>query len=232
MVPALLAAMAVWCAVPASARGRARRVLGDPVAVRRPDTAVVAAVIVPVATIVVMGVPWGVVAGAALAPVAHRVVGRLESTASRRRAARVEAALPAALDLLVAALAAGRPPVTAFALTAEAVGDPLGPELAVVAGRLAIAVDPDTVWESVVADPALAPVGRAFRRAASSGMPVAEIVAGVADELRRDRAARLRELGQRIGVRTAAPLGLCFLPAFFLIGIVPTLVATFTSFEW
>jgi pilus assembly protein TadC len=88
------------------------------------------------------------------------------------------------------------------------------------------------VWDSVVADPALAPVGRAFRRASSSGMPVAEIVAGVADELRRERSARLRELGQRVGVRTAAPLGLCFLPAFFLIGIVPTLAATFTSFRW
>lgn len=232
MTAAMLVAIAVWFAVPSSARGRARRVLGDPVVVRRPDTALVAAVIVPVAVVVVVGMPWGLVAGAALAPVAHRVVGTLESAGSRRRTARIAAALPAALDLLVAALGAGRPPVTAFAVAAEAVGDPLGPELAVVASRLAIAADPETVWESVVADPALAPVGRAFRRAASSGMPVAEIVAGVADELRRERAARLRELGQRVGVRTAAPLGLCFLPAFFLIGIVPTLVATFTSFEW
>jgi Flp pilus assembly protein TadB len=232
MTAALLAAIATWCAVTPSARGRARRVLGEPGVVRRPDAAVVAAVIVPVATIVVVGAPWGVVVGVALAPVAHRMVGRLESTASRRRAARIEASLPGALDLLVAALAAGRPPVTAFALAAEAVGDPLGAELEAVAGRLAIAADPGTVWDSVVADPALAPVGRAFRRASSSGMPVAEIVAGVADELRRERSARLRELGQRVGVRTAAPLGLCFLPAFFLIGIVPTLAATFTSFRW
>jgi pilus assembly protein TadC len=63
-------------------------------------------------------------------------------------------------------------------------------------------------------------------------MPVAEIVRGVADELRRERGARLRERSQRVGVRTAAPLGLCFLPAFFLIGIVPTVVATFSSLSW
>jgi pilus assembly protein TadC len=232
MAAAMLAALAVWCAVPASARGRARRVFRDPVAAKRPDAALLAAILVPVATLVVVGLPWGVLVGAALSLVAHRMVGRLESTASRRRTARIEATLPSALDLLVAALAAGRPPVTAFALAAEAVDDPLGGELAVVAGRLAVAADPGTVWDAVVADPALAPVGRAFRRATASGMPVADIVAGVADELRRERAARLRELGQRVGVRTAAPLGLCFLPAFFLIGIVPTLAATFTSFGW
>lgn len=232
MTPAVLAAIAAWCAVPASPHGRARRVLMDPVAPRHLDVALAAAALTPVAAVVVLGPVWGLVVGAALAPVVHRAVGRLESTAARRRAARIEAALPSALDLMVAALVVGRPTVTAFALAAEATADPLGSELAVVAGRLAIAADPESVWEGVVADPALAPVGRAFRRAASSGMPVAEIVAGVADELRRERLARLRELGQRVGVRTAAPLGLCFLPAFFLIGIVPTIVATFSSFSW
>jgi Flp pilus assembly protein TadB len=232
MTAAALAAFAVWCGVPASARGRARRVLGDPAVPRRPDVALVAALLAPVAGVVVLGVPTGLVIGVVLAPVVHRAVGRMESTAARRRAARIEAALPGALDLMVAALVVGRPAVTAFALAAEATADPLGAELAAVAARLEIAADPESVWQGVVADPALAPVGRAFRRAASSGMPVAEIVSGVADELRRERTARLRELGQRVGVRTAAPLGLCFLPAFFLIGIVPTLVATFSSFSW
>jgi hypothetical protein len=32
-------------------------------------------------------------------------------------------------------------------------------------------------------------------------------------------------------VRTAAPLGACFLPAFLLLGVVPTVVATFVSLE-
>jgi hypothetical protein len=232
MTSALLAAIAVWCAVPGAPHARARRILTDPAAPRRPDVALVAALLTPVAAVVLRGVRWGIVVGAALAPVVHRAVGRLESTAARRRAAQMEAALPAALDLTVAALLVGRPTVTAFALAAEATADPLGTELAAVAGRLEIAADPESVWQVVVADPALAPVGRAFRRAASSGMPVADIVAGVADELRRERVARLRELGQRVGVRTAAPLGLCFLPAFFLIGIVPTIVATFSSFSW
>lgn len=232
MVASALAALAVWCAVSPSARPRARRIFEESGVPRRLDVALVSALLVPIASVVVLGVVWGLVAGVAAAPVVHRAVGRLESASARRRAALIEAALPTALDLMVAALVVGRPPVSAFALAAEATADPLGAELSVVAGRLAIAADPDGIWETVAHDRALAPVGRAFRRAASSGMPVADIVAGVADELRRERAARLREHSQRAGVRTAAPLGLCFLPAFFLIGIVPSLIAAFSAFSW
>ena len=232
MAAAVLVCLSVWCAVPPSARPRARRVLVAPETPRRADPALVASALVPVAAVVLLGLVWGLVVGAVLAPVVYRAVGRLESSTSRRRAAQIQADLPGALDLVVAALQVGRPPVMAFALAAEATTGPLAVELTVVAGRLAVAADPEGVWHGVADDPALAPVGRAFRRAAASGMPVAEIVRGVADELRRERGARLRERSQRVGVRTAAPLGLCFLPAFFLIGIVPTIVATFRSFSW
>lgn len=227
MTAAALSALAVWCAWPASARQRVRSILVAPVEARRADPAVAASLLVPVAAIVLLGLLWGVVVGAALAPVAHRLVGRLESSTARRRHARIRADLPMALDLIVAALVVGRPPVMAFALAAEATPDPLGSELALVAGRLAIVADPVSVWQSVVDDPALGPVGRAFRRAEASGMPVAEVVRGVADEIRRDRVAHLRERSQRVGVHTAAPLGLCFLPAFFLVGIVPSVIASF-----
>jgi hypothetical protein len=132
---------------------------------------------------------------------------------------------------MVAALEVGRPPVTAFELAAEATAEPLGAELGLVAGRLAISGDSEVVWRTVAADRSLAPVGRAFRRATASGMPVAHIVAGVADELRRERRAARRERSRKVAVRTAAPLGACFLPAFFLIGIVPTIIATFRSFS-
>ena len=104
MTSACLAALAVWCVWPPSARQRARRILVTPTAVRRIDPAVVAALIAPVAAIVVLGLLWGVVVGAALAPVAHRMVGRLESSGARRRQARIRADLPMALDLVVAAL--------------------------------------------------------------------------------------------------------------------------------
>lgn len=198
----------------------------------RADPALLAAIITPLALSLLLGMPLGPLIGLAVAPVVHRSMSRLESSAARRRSARIAAQLPTALDLMTAALEVGRPPVTAFALAAEATADPLGTELGHVAGRLAIAGDSDAVWRMLAEDRSLAPVGRAFRRASDSGMPVAHVVSGVADELRRERRAVRRERSRKVAVRTAAPLGACFLPAFFLVGIVPTIIATFRSFSF
>jgi hypothetical protein len=37
----------------------------------------------------------------------------------------------------------------------------------------------------------------------------------------------LQKRARTVGVRAAGPLGLCFLPAFMLVGIVPTVVGGF-----
>ena len=231
MISALLAGLAVWCLIPSSTTARRQDLFGQPTAGGRIDPAIVAAALTPVAAFVLLGLPLGPLLGVALAPVVHRSMSRLETAAARRRSAQLTAQLPTALDLMVAALEVGRPPVTAFELAAAATTDPLGADLSLVAGRLAIAGDSEAVWRSLELDPSLAPVGRAFRRAAASGMPVAHVVSGVADDLRRERRAVRRERSRKVAVRTAAPLGACFLPAFFLIGIVPTIIATFRSFS-
>jgi hypothetical protein len=33
-------------------------------------------------------------------------------------------------------------------------------------------------------------------------------------------------------VRVSAPLGACFLPAFFLVGILPTIIGSVRSLSW
>jgi Flp pilus assembly protein TadB len=231
-MPAVLAALAAWLLIPRSAAARVRHVFGRERRSVQIDPAIVAAVLIPFASLILLGWPTGVVIGALAAPMAHRAVGQLESAAARHRAAKIAAQLPSALDLMVATLEVGRPPVTAFALAAEATSDPLGSELASVAHRLAVSGDSMAVWRSMEPDPALAPVGRAFRRAELSGMPVARVVSGVADDLRRERRARRRDDSRKVAVRTAAPLGICFLPAFFLIGIVPAIISTFRNFNF
>ncbi|MGQ2913044.1 MAG: type II secretion system F family protein, partial [Aeromicrobium sp.] len=57
------------------------------------------------------------------------------------------------------------------------------------------------------------------------------VLAAAAADLRRDRASQARERARAVGVRTAAPLGLCFLPAFFLVGIVPTLIGVASGLD-
>ena len=87
----------------------------------------------------------------------------------------------------------------------------------------------DAAWRMLADDPLLGPLARALERSERAGAPVAAAVRVLADEVRQDtRTARLAE-ARRVGVRTAAPLGACFLPAFFLIAIIPTVIALVRS---
>ncbi|TXL60599.1 type II secretion system F family protein [Aeromicrobium terrae] len=224
MSAALLAALAAWWWVPPQVDGRCRRLFVADEPRAAVDAVLAATVLVPVAAVLLLGPVIGLLAAAVVTPAARSAVAGMETVASRRRAAEIASQLPTALDLVVAALDVGRPPVAAFAAVADVTDPPLGDELAAVASRLAVAGDPQSVWTHLAQQPVLAPLGRAFRRADASGTPVSRVVGSVADELRRERRAALREQSRRVGVRTAAPLGACFLPAFLLVGVVPTVI--------
>ena len=62
---------------------------------------------------------------------------------------------------------------------------------------------------------------RLARRSASSGAALAGGVAELADQSRHDAAHAATAAAERAGVLIAGPLGLCFLPAFVCLGIVP-----------
>jgi pilus assembly protein TadC len=132
--------------------------------------------------------------------------------------------LAATFDLVAAALDAGLPPSQALAAVASVLPGGLSVRVHRVVAMLELSAEPRTVWELLAADDALGPLGTALTRAEQSGAPVAEAVRVLADEARRsDRAERLQR-ARRVGVRTAAPLGLCFLPAFLVVAVVPTVI--------
>ncbi|MGA3256827.1 MAG: type II secretion system F family protein, partial [Mycobacterium sp.] len=62
---------------------------------------------------------------------------------------------------------------------------------------------------------------RLARRSASSGSALADGVADLADQSRDAAAHAATAAAERAGVLIAGPLGLCFLPAFVCLGIVP-----------
>jgi pilus assembly protein TadC len=224
MLVAVAAGLSVWLAIPPRADRRCRNLFAQRSPEPSFDPVLGVTVLVPLAAVVVLGPVMGLLVALVATPAARSMVGGMETAVSRRLAATLADQLPTALDLMVAVLDAGRPPTAAFALVADVTPAPLGDELAKVAARLTVGGDPVAVWAHLADDDVLGPLGRAFRRAAMSGMPVARVVASAADELRRDRRAARRERSRRVGVRTAAPLGACFLPAFFLVGIVPTII--------
>jgi pilus assembly protein TadC len=133
------------------------------------------------------------------------------------------------LDLIAAALDVGLAPVGALAAVAVGVPEPDRSRLRRAFAMVDIGGDAATVWRMLADDPVLGPLAHALERSERSGAPIAAAVRGLADEARREtRAARLAE-ARRVGVRTAVPLGACFLPAFFLIAIVPTVIALLRS---
>ncbi len=65
---------------------------------------------------------------------------------------------------------------------------------------------------------------RAARRSAKSGAPLSDIVAELAVRHRAETEDRVAAEIDRAGVLVSGPLGLCFLPAFVCLGIVPVVV--------
>ena len=87
--------------------------------------------------------------------------------------------------------------------------------------RIALGVDPAEVWRSLEADAVLAPLGRTLARSARTGEPVAEALDRLGTELAARARAETEDAARQVGVRAAVPLGLCLLPSFLLLGIVP-----------
>ncbi|HET8605305.1 MAG TPA: type II secretion system F family protein [Marmoricola sp.] len=185
--------------------------------------------LVAVAGWAVVGGGIGVLAGAVAAAVAWSVLGRAESPATRRRREELQRDLPTAVDLLATVLRSGSSLERALEVVARAVSGPVGEELSTVGHRLALGVDPRTVWRVVAEHPELGPFGRAALRAHETGAPVAAAVHRLGDELRAGSRAEVEARAKGVEVRAAAPLGVCFLPAFVLLGVVPLVAGLFST---
>jgi Flp pilus assembly protein TadB len=172
---------------------------------------------------VLLGGPIGWAAGALAAVVCARVIARLEPRAVRQRRARIVADLPVAIDLLAACLQGGGTWHESVDAVAAAIAGPLGEELARVAARIRLGVDPAEEWLGLARELVMAPLGRAAARAAVGGVPVAATLARLARDQRRKARIAASDRARVAGVRSVAPLGLCFLPAFVLLGVVPAI---------
>lgn len=127
--------------------------------------------------------------------------------------------LPGACDLLAVCLAAGVPVGSALASVGAAVPSPLGPHLVATANLYRLGAAPRQAWTDI--PEALAPLGRVLARAGESGAAVAPALRSLAADCRAEVRAATEAGVRRAGVWILAPLGLCFLPAFVCLGVVP-----------
>lgn len=128
------------------------------------------------------------------------------------------------LDVLAVCLTAGMAVSTAASATAGSAPPRLAAVLRRAADLLALGADAGVAWS--------APAGRApdtqvdgllrlARRSAASGAALADGLAELAAQTRHDAAHAAGAAAERAGVLIAGPLGLCFLPAFVCLGIIP-----------
>lgn len=138
----------------------------------------------------------------------------------------VEAArqLPLAADLLAACLAAGAGPVIAAQAVGEALGGPVGTALARGAAEVRLGGAPADAWLGLASIPGAQALARLLERAGETGLPAAGPAARLAADVRADRGRAATARARRAAVLVTAPVGLCFLPAFVAVGVLPVVI--------
>ncbi len=167
----------------------------------------------------------GLLVGVAIA----RWVGRLESPGTAHEREAVARDLPLAVDLLAACVAVGQPVDRALAVVAQAVGGPLAQRFEALLARLSLGADPLTEWGALGGDAQLGALARTMMRCLQSGAPLASGLSRLAEDSRRERRTSSLARARSVGVKAAGPLAACFLPAFMLVGVVPTVAGAFSS---
>lgn len=161
-----------------------------------------------------------VAAQAAAAPGATTPAGAV----SPAELAEAERQLPLAADLVAACVTAGAGPVAAAEAVGESLGGPVGDRLARAAVELRLGGEAAHVWGRLGAIPGARPLARCLGRACESGAPAADELGRIAGDCRAEWARTAAARAHRAGVLIAAPVGLCLLPAFLAVGVVPVVI--------
>ena len=148
---------------------------------------------------------------------------RLSSSVRRRDTG----SLARMLDLLAVALLAGLPSHLALSAVADAV-EPADPDLAdplrTASARVRLGATPAEAWDEVPGAHRLAAVVPVLARATDGGGPVRSALDHAAARMRSQADSEATARAERAAVLVAGPLGLCFLPAFICLGVLPVVV--------
>ncbi len=226
------AAVAAWLWFPGDPVSRLRRCLGAPPRTRprldhlSPRQISALAVTVGVLLTIIFGGVMGGLAGAVVAVVIVVVARRHGQRDERVTDLALTRQAPVAAELLGAIVGAGASTVQAVDAVAAAVSSPASEHLGAVRAALQLGASPQEAWARVPAP--LQPIARAIRRSQESGAPLGYVLEATVEDLRREHRSAVQAAARAAGVRVVAPLALCFLPAYLVIGVVP-IVASLAS---
>ena len=150
------------------------------------------------------------------------LLGKLEPAQSQRRSEQLVVDLPQGLELLAACLAAGMPLRQATRAVAEAFEGPVGEDLSLVLSQVDLGFSDAEAWRSLRGHPQWGAAAIDLARSVESGTMMVQVLRHHARAGRELRRAALEVRAKAVGVRSVLPLMTCFLPAFLLLGVVPT----------
>jgi len=152
-------------------------------------------------------------------------LGWLEPSAARSRHQRLVLETPQALELLAACLAVGTPPRHACAAVVASFDGPVAEDLHQVLAAVELGVPDAQAWLSLAGHRQLGPAAVDLARSVESGTRMVTALQAHAETARERRRAALQQAARGVGVRSVLPMMTCFIPAFLLLGVVPTVVS-------
>ncbi|MEA1025988.1 type II secretion system F family protein [Corynebacterium pseudotuberculosis] len=134
------------------------------------------------------------------------------------------------LDLFAACVQSGlTPSQSAFAVAATEESSPRDARVRSgwleVAMMLEMGMPAECAWQSLAEHPALGDLVTVARASERSGATLAEACERLARQLRARASDLSLARAERAGVLIALPLTVCFLPAFFLLGLAPVVIS-------
>ncbi|MET3369017.1 type II secretion system F family protein [Arthrobacter sp. M2012083] len=134
------------------------------------------------------------------------------------------------LELVASMLDAGAGIGRALELIAKCASPAIRQSLRPVVAALALGADWETAWRTPTRHAAeVVRLKDALAFAALTGAPSASILYAQAARERREQFRAAEKRAAALGVKLVVPLGLCSLPAFICLGIVPVLIAMLPS---
>ncbi|MDJ0319217.1 type II secretion system F family protein [Pseudarthrobacter sp. PS3-L1] len=134
------------------------------------------------------------------------------------------------LELIAAMLEAGSGVGRALEIVADSAAPALRQALVPVASALSMGAEWAAAWHTIDHLPDRVSILRdALTFAAFTGAPSATILYAQAARIRRDEFRQAEKRAATLGVKLVIPLGLCSLPAFICLGVVPVLLALIPS---
>lgn len=127
------------------------------------------------------------------------------------------------LDVMAQLFASGSSLATGLA----AVGNHLPgcQPLVKVAHQLTLGLDWDTAWQHTTDNTHLSQLAHELRFVYASAVPAAHMLTTAATALRANRKRLAEQLAQELAIRLVLPTGICLLPSFILLGIIPMVLS-------